>query len=269
MVDRCSSISLKPLLKSNLLLFAGKFAKVLNIRYISFIILFLLWNLTSSEAQTTIWLEDFQGLADGTTIDNGVTAWSRDVTNCDFTDGDNGYFEVRSNTLEGRDTDGEAIWYSQWIDISAYTDVKLSVDLSANGIAMGADDYVRAYYSLNGGPETLFFNGDQSGQFGNVTAFAGSFTSDSVQVIIRMNNSSFFFFFWWPAINGFDNVTVFEGPDTRFAIQAGGNWNDPTTWSYFSGGATCNCIPDVFSVVHINEATDGQSVALNVDSDAN
>jgi hypothetical protein len=70
------------------------------------------------QAQTTIWLEDFQGLVDRTIVENNPTAWLRDVTNCDFTDADKGYFEVRCDKILGRDTKGEEIWYSQWIDIS-------------------------------------------------------------------------------------------------------------------------------------------------------
>ncbi|MDF1575252.1 MAG: SprB repeat-containing protein, partial [Bacteroidales bacterium] len=212
-------------------------------------------------------MENFSGLTDGTTVDNGATAWSVDVTACDFTDEDNGYFEVRNNALEGRDTDGEAVWTSEVVDISSYTDVKVSVDLFALGFLSthGPDDYVRAYYSLDGGPETLFYDGDQSGNFGTVTAFAGSFNGSTIQVIIRMNNSSYQQITWLPAINNFDNVTVYESLDSRYAIQPGGDWNDPATWSYTSGGSTCNCIPDAFSEVHINENDDGQSVALNVD----
>ncbi len=91
--------------------------------------------MAKSYAQTTIWLEDFGGLADGTTVDAGATAWSRDVTSCNF--GDGGYFEVQNNLLEGRDTDGEAVWYSEWIDISSYSDVKVSIDLASTGISNG------------------------------------------------------------------------------------------------------------------------------------
>ena len=243
--------------------------KLITIRFFGIIVFLFFGCIASSYAQTIIWLENFQGLADGTIVDNGATAWSRDVTACDFSDAGGGNFEVQSSSFEVTDTDGEGIWYSEWIDISSYSDVKVSVELAATGAFMGTDDYIRAYYSLDDGTETLLFNGDQSGQFGTATAQAGSFNGDSIQVIVRVNNSSFLFFgFWIPATNTFDNITVFEGVDTRYAIQPGGDWNDPATWSYTSGGATCTCIPDVFSEVHINEADDGQYVALNVDADA-
>jgi len=46
----------------------------------------LFWSVAISQAQTIIWSEDFQGLAEGTIVDNDSSSWSRDVTNCDFTD---------------------------------------------------------------------------------------------------------------------------------------------------------------------------------------
>ena len=90
--------------------------------------------LNNGYGQTTIWLEDFQDLADGTQVDNGATAWTRDVTACDFTDAGGGYFEVQARLMEALDTDGEAVWYSEWVDISAFTDVKASIDLASNDI---------------------------------------------------------------------------------------------------------------------------------------
>lgn len=53
-------------------------------------------------------------------------------------------------------------------------------------------------------------------------------------------------------------------PGTRYAITAG-NWNDGSTWSYTSGGASCNCIPNATSDVYTN----GNNVTINADADAN
>ncbi|MCG8307098.1 MAG: hypothetical protein MI975_06860, partial [Cytophagales bacterium] len=38
-----------------------------------------------------------------------------------------------------------------------------------------------------------------------------------------------------------------------YAINNGGDWDDGSTWSLSSGGATCNCEPDANSTVHIGE----------------
>jgi len=212
-------------------------------------------------AQTTIWLEDFNDLADGTQEDLGPTAWTIDTTACNF--GPIGSFEVSSSAFQGIDTQGEGRWYSEVIDITGYIDVKITVDLFMYALFAGDDDYVRAYYSLNGGPGTLLTNGDQIGNFGSATAFVGKINGSTIQIIVKLTND----FLIIPRFQRFDNIKVFTGPDERFAIQDG-DWDDPDTWSYFSGGPTCNCIPDVFSEVHINEVDSGYVVDITSDSRA-
>jgi len=64
--------------------------------------------------------------------------------------------------------------------------------------------------------------------------------------------------------SGFYSTTSTEAI-TRYAIKSG-DWNDPTAWSYFSGGASCGCIPDANSEVHVNEAAGGYIINLNVDA---
>jgi len=60
--------------------------------------------------------------------------------------------------------------------------------------------------------------------------------------------------------------TTISAQNTRYAIKSG-SWNDPTLWSLTSGGATCNCIPDPNSEVHINETGAGYTVNMNVNGD--
>ena len=64
----------------------------------------LIGSLTELNAQTTIWLEDFEDQPDSAIVDTGPTAWMADTTGCDFTDG--GHFHVNNNAFEGFDTDG-------------------------------------------------------------------------------------------------------------------------------------------------------------------
>ena len=45
-------------------------------------------------------------------------------------------------------------------------------------------------------------------------------------------------------------VNSLSTPAPRYSI-ASSNWDDPNTWSYTSGGPSCNCIPDENSEVHI------------------
>lgn len=62
-----------------------------------------------------------------------------------------------------------------------------------------------------------------------------------------------------PVINNYQAVTFASTtltsnrlltPAPRYSI-ATGDWDDPNTWSYTSGGPACNCIPDETSEVHI------------------
>ncbi len=230
------------------------------VRIISCILLFAAIHVNLS-AQSVIWLEDFDDLPDGTQIDTGPTAWTIDATACNF--GPLGSFEVFLNAFQGIDTQGEGIWYSEVIDISGHVDVKITIDLFMYALIAGADDYVRAYYSLDSGPEILLKNGDQTGNFSSATAFAGGINGSTLQIIVKLTND----FLIIPRFQRFDNVKVYTGPDERFAIQSG-EWDDPNTWSYYSGGPSCNCIPDVFSDVHINEVDSGYVVSIDSDSRA-
>lgn len=76
----------KPLIRRKDFLLPFRCTKISHIRFLLFFPLLLFWSMAISQAQTTIWLEDFQGHAEGTIVDNDSSAWSRDVTNCDFTD---------------------------------------------------------------------------------------------------------------------------------------------------------------------------------------
>ena len=180
-------------------------------------------------AQTTIWSEDFP-YSDGTTQGSGTPPrWTVDVSNCNFGSGD--HFDVRTNRIEGRDTDGEAIWYSESIDISAYSDVKISIELSESG-GMEGNDYLRVYYSLDGGPETFFeTNGDNSDDFTSLIASQTGLNGSTVAIVIRVNNNA----------NGerhrFDNILVLEpiaGDDCSNAIAIG----EVTDYPFSTTGAT-------------------------------
>ena len=183
-------------------------------------------------AQTTIWLEDFT-LLNGTTVDNGATAWSRDVTAATLDPGD--YFEVQSQLMEGRDLDGEVIWTSQSINISAFTDVSISIDVTELG-NMEASDYIRAFYILDGSGEIQFgeVSNDITGG-ATITLATGGLNGTNLTVVVRMLN------------NGgqerwqFDNVLVSE-PAAVFSI-ASGNWSDGNNWSYTATGPACGCSP--------------------------
>ncbi|MEN7546943.1 choice-of-anchor L domain-containing protein [Rapidithrix thailandica] len=134
-------------------------------------------------AQSTIWVEDFSGLADGTTQDNGATAWSSLNLNASSSK----YWEVRNNRFEGVDLDIEASWSSELVDISNYQDVSFSIDLSENG-SLESSDYIRVAYKLDGGSEVQV--AEYTNDFGSATVNATGLNGNTLQIIIRAKCSS-------------------------------------------------------------------------------
>ncbi|RLC45428.1 MAG: hypothetical protein DRH57_08000, partial [Candidatus Cloacimonadota bacterium] len=162
----------------------------------------------------TIWSEDFIN-------DEGVGAvgpepptctypssgkWTYDISNCSLT-ASSDWFKVTSNIMEARDIDGEAVWNTESIDISCYNNVSISTDASESG-TMESADYIRFYYKLDTGSETLFeTNGDLTDDFTSATASQTGLNGDSLVIVIRvMNNSG-------SEYHRFDNLLV-EGTPT-------------------------------------------------------
>ncbi len=181
-----------------------------------FIVLTLSFTSLNSFSQEVIWLEDFP--TNGITSDAGTTAWWVDVTSCPSNDN----FEVINNRFTATDTDGEGVWYSQLIDISSYSYIGINIDLIGDLWLDLGEDYIKAYYSIDGGAETLLTNGFQDGFFTNVTASAYGLSGSTVQIIIRIysdsNNEDHYF----------DNVTVFE------------DFFEPCYAKTLSVGSSCN-----------------------------
>ncbi|MBK6267345.1 PKD domain-containing protein, partial [Marivirga sp. S37H4] len=150
----------------------------------------------------TVWLEDFNDLADGTTSDNGSTSWSIDDSGINT-----GYMEVRSQRFvahgSGIDSElGRGVWTSEVIDISTFTDVVLSVDIEGEGSLDSGEDYIRIYYKLDGGSETLFIDGDKDGSFTSATVSSHMLNGSTVQLVIRTKSTGDSEFYYY------DNITV-------------------------------------------------------------
>jgi len=154
-----------------------------------FVFSFLCFSAAEMQAQTTIWSEDFT-CADGTTQGSGTPPkWTINISGATITPPDD-WFEVRSNQMEGRDVDGVAEWLSESINISGYSNVSASVDLTKEGV-MESTDYIRVYYILDGGTETLFeTHGDNPGNFDNRTATQTGLSGSTLEIIIRVKNSA-------------------------------------------------------------------------------
>ena len=132
--------------------------------YYFILLLLLLFQFTSIGYAQVIWSEDFDSYADGTATgnnnnsDNPALDWQSTCPNSAAT---TDYFDVRNGLLEGRDTNGDAFWTSEDIDISGCpTGVVVSMDLSKQGdlepcntcaSSCNCTDFVRIETSVNGG----------------------------------------------------------------------------------------------------------------------
>ncbi len=169
--------------------------------FVLFTLLLVFFNLMLN-GQSIIWSEDFP-YVDGTTQGSGVPPkWTRDISNCSL--GSLDYVEVRSQTFRAKDTDGEAVFITETIDISAYTDVSVSFNLSEIGRLENAD-YFRSYYMLDGGIETLFeTNGDLFNDFYEAVVSQTGLNGNTLTLVFRFRNSDD------REIYIFDNIYVFE-----------------------------------------------------------
>jgi len=182
--------------------------------------------------QVTIWREEFP-YADGTTQGSGTPPkWTRDVSACTLVP-PNDYFEVRSNQMAGRDLDGEAVWTSETIDISSYSNVNISTDVSMGG-NMEASDYIHFYYKLDGGPETFFaVNGNISNDFSPLVASQSGLNGTSLVIVVRVYNDG------GQEVHRFDNMWVYEplaGDDCSNAIPI----NEVTDMAFSTSNATAS-----------------------------
>ncbi|MBU2914736.1 hypothetical protein, partial [Reichenbachiella agariperforans] len=142
---------------------------------------------TINETIEEVWDEDFDDLTAGVEVDNGATAWSF-TTTPSGADDLKVSFTGATNELFFADTDGEAVWKSESIDISAHQSVRVSVDLRSSPKTDNSNDYLRLYYSLDGGSEIGFTNGIHSGNFGSITATASE-VGNTLQIIARVNTT--------------------------------------------------------------------------------
>ncbi len=205
----------------------------------------VLWNETFTDPDPLL----------GSTVDNGATAWST-------TQPPNGTFAT-ANVLGAdvflvNNTDGEGVWISEWIDISLTGYALLDLDVGSG--FTGTGDYLRVYYSVNNGPDSLFFAIE--GSFLAIDATGtGVVQGDSVRITMRSTNDGSFF-----GLDSYtlDNVSVTAV--TTLYSRKSGDWDDATpgngTWSAVGlGGASCDCIPTNTTRVEIGNLN---TVSINV-----
>jgi len=132
---------------------------------------------------------------------SGVANWSVDVSAANLADEDD-WFMVTNGVMEARDVDQACIWMSVSIDISGHTDVSITADASEEG-TMASTEYIRFYYKLDGGAETLFeTNGDNSDDFTSVVASQTGLNGSSLEIVVKADNN------YGTRYHRFDNIAV-------------------------------------------------------------
>ncbi len=168
------------------------------LKLLTFLTLFFHFN---SQAQE-IWGESFSvpdkgvwGSNDTSLINTnfeGVSTWTLDYSNIN-PDNPEDYAKTVTTSggrFECKDINGEVIWYSEEIDISAYKDVK--VELIAQETGSGANEntkYLKAFYKLDDGAEIQFeTKGENLGNWGIDTVYQSGLNGDNLQIVVRMCN---------------------------------------------------------------------------------
>lgn len=211
---------------------------------------------TTSISQN-LYVEDFQDLASGTTEDNGLSGWSRDLRNATL-GGPDDHFEVRVNNgltlFQAVDVDGAPEWQSAVIDISGVASVQVFVDVAEAG-DLENNDLIRLYYVLDGvRTQFAIFRND----FGSVflTSSSPVLSGSTLQVVARIRNNAD------DELIAIDNIVVTGVGGTLFSRQSG-NWSDPGSWSLTGfNGASCGCFPGRSSTAVI-----GNNDVITVSSD--
>ncbi|MBS1602431.1 MAG: T9SS type A sorting domain-containing protein [Bacteroidetes bacterium] len=131
--------------------------------------------------QCPIVTQSFQPSNNGDTQDASATGWYLDATNVPNAV----YFAAKSHRLKAQTLNGEGVWYSRVFAVSGYTGFQVDAKISSEG-ALTSSEYVKVYYKLNGGPETLI--GAYFGNFGTPTVTSPALTGNTVQIVIRIYN---------------------------------------------------------------------------------
>ncbi len=140
------------------------------------------------------WFEDFEGLSNGATSDNGETGWTTSRTT-------GGTFGVQNGKLVINGwSSAEGVWTSDNIDITTSSPVNLSIDIDDTDNNKEAQDYVKIFYKLNNGSEVLV--AERSDDIDAETITATGLDGNTIQIVIRSivssDNESY----------TFDNITI-------------------------------------------------------------
>jgi hypothetical protein len=164
---------------------------------VTFILFLLFYSLLFG--QTTLYYEPFTGQigkgivgavppASPTTDVAGITTWTITPDNTGLVATTDWFQVVDDGTgnavFEGRDVDAIQTWQSSVVNVTGYSNLTITVDLTQTG-GLDASDYMSVYYILDGGPLTLI--GTYNGAFANPTTVTQTgISGTNLQVVIKV-----------------------------------------------------------------------------------
>ncbi|UII34277.1 T9SS type A sorting domain-containing protein [Fulvivirga ulvae] len=194
------------------------------------------------------YIERFNTQPNGATSDSDDSPWTT-------IQGSSGSLAVDADfqDLTAFSVGTEAVWSTGQFTILGSTSI--SVDALEYSDSESSD-YVRVYYRLDGGPETIF--GNFSGNFASATATT-TVSGSSLEIVVRfLNNNEY---------HTIDNVVVQAATSTPLYSVASGDWDDGSAWSGVGyGGASCGCVPNETARVNIGG---GMIIDLGQDASVN
>jgi hypothetical protein len=195
--------------------------------------------------------QEYFNHANGTQYDAN---WSIDISGVNLTHPDD-YFAVYNNRWKGRNLNGAAMWYTTTVDISAYSEVCASFDLEGYG-AMETSDYIKAYYSLNGGSWVLIT--EQYGAFAQQNFSICGLSGSTLKLKFKMLNTAA------DEKHYIDNVLIYgdcpcDGEIDEVIIH---NLDNSSTYTVLQNGGIydINDLPSNWNVEAILSGNDAESV---------
>ncbi|MDB2625382.1 T9SS type A sorting domain-containing protein [Flavobacteriaceae bacterium] len=166
----------------------------LGISRIIFLFFLALFYSNLTNAQTTIYSEDFtgqngQGATGLSTTDTSQVDWTIDISSATLS-ASSDWFKVTNEIFEARDVDGDAIWISKTINISGYSNVSFSLSASEQGTMEGTDIFNTEYKIGSGNWTTADTNGSLNDDFSSATVEQTGLTGSELVIRVIMNNGS-------------------------------------------------------------------------------
>ncbi|WP_346858612.1 lamin tail domain-containing protein [uncultured Draconibacterium sp.] len=121
-----------------------------------------------------------------------ISQWILDYSNAVLDDNDD-YAKTVSTSggrFECKDTNGEVVWRSVWIDISDYKNCTIQLNAAETGSGANQDTkYLKAYFRIDNSEEILFeTNGINIGNWGSALATQTNLNGNQLQIVVHMNN---------------------------------------------------------------------------------